>query len=150
MTRQADALKLPHVLLPVSEPYEKSYEDQLKQLQDNYEIEVLISGDIDEVAGHASWIVDRSRLLNLKVIRPLWKCSREQLAQEILARNIRAKITWINHPAIPSRLKGRILDQNLIDELKEIANHTGIDLCGENGEYHTIVISAPIFGNLSL
>jgi diphthamide synthase (EF-2-diphthine--ammonia ligase) len=36
---------------------------------------------------------------------------------------------------------GRIIDQELVKELESL----GIDPCGENGEYHTLVLDCPLF-----
>ena len=36
---------------------------------------------------------------------------------------------------------GKILDEALLEEMAQC----GIDVCGENGEYHTLVVDGPIF-----
>lgn len=59
---------------------------------------------------------------------------------ELLRRGMQIKISWINHPKIPQHWLGKIIDQNFIDELKTLNKDTPIDLSGENGEYHTMVI----------
>ena len=38
---------------------------------------------------------------------------------------------------------GRRIDEDLLDELKDL--NQSIDLCGENGEFHTLVTDGPIF-----
>ncbi len=63
---------------------------------------------------------------------------------ELLARRIEARITWINHPCVPSAWIGRTLDLQLVAELKELARAFGFDICGENGEYHTMVVNSPL------
>lgn len=148
--KQAEAMKLQHAMLPIAQPYEESYEVVLKLLADKYEAEGVITGDIDLVSGHSNWISERCNPLGLEVIRPLWKNQRDLLIKEILSRRIQAKITWINHPKIPRSFKGRLLDEKLLEELEELAGRNDIDLCGENGEYHTMVTRAPIFGDFTL
>jgi diphthine-ammonia ligase len=37
---------------------------------------------------------------------------------------------------------GRKLDERFLNDLKNLGN---IDICGENGEYHTLVTDGPIF-----
>ena len=36
---------------------------------------------------------------------------------------------------------GREIDESLLDELEGL----GVDCCGENGEYHTLVVDCPLF-----
>ncbi len=67
------------------------------------------------------------------------------LLEELIARGIEARITWINHPRIPPSWKGRTIDAQCVTELKHLSIEAGIDLCGENGEYHTMVTAAPLF-----
>jgi diphthamide synthase (EF-2-diphthine--ammonia ligase) len=40
---------------------------------------------------------------------------------------------------------GRELNKNSAEELKALAKETGMDPCGENGEYHTMTIDGPTF-----
>jgi len=143
--KQARALELPHFFLDVKEPYEEGYAEGLTFLRDRGRVGAVVTGDIDIVAGHPNWIVERCTGLNIEVIRPLWKESRISLMKELLSRRIEAKITWINHPEIPQSWKGRIIDEQLLDELVALSERAGIDLCGENGEYHTMVVRAPMF-----
>jgi diphthamide synthase (EF-2-diphthine--ammonia ligase) len=38
---------------------------------------------------------------------------------------------------------GKILSEDLIEEFETL----GIDACGENGEYHTLVLDCPLFAD---
>jgi diphthine-ammonia ligase len=40
---------------------------------------------------------------------------------------------------------GRELDKQCLKDLKVLSDKFGIDVCGEKGEYHTMIIDAPIF-----
>jgi diphthamide synthase (EF-2-diphthine--ammonia ligase) len=40
---------------------------------------------------------------------------------------------------------GRELNQKTITELRALREQNGLDLCGEQGEYHTLVTNAPEF-----
>jgi diphthamide synthase (EF-2-diphthine--ammonia ligase) len=41
------------------------------------------------------------------------------------------------------RFLGKTLTTSLIDELEQL----GVDACGENGEFHTLVVNCPLFAN---
>ena len=40
---------------------------------------------------------------------------------------------------------GRELDESAIADLRGVRDRTGLDLCGEEGEYHTLVTDGPSF-----
>ena len=143
--KQARELNMTHLFLPVSEPYDRSYEERISELRDTVHVEGVITGDIDVVENHLNWIEERCSELGMNAIRPLWKNDRLSLMNEILERKIEARITWINHPNIPSGWRGRLIDRSFLDELKVVTDKNKLDLCGENGEYHTIVTNAPNF-----
>jgi len=142
--RQAEAMNVDLHFIPVHEPYRASYIRGLTWLK-GLGITTVITGDIDYVEGHPSWIEECCNGLDLEVIRPLWRESRHMLLDELITRGIQARITWINHPSIPLSWKGRIIDLECVTELKHLSMKAGIDLCGENGEYHTMVVFAPLF-----
>jgi len=142
--RQANAMNLDLHFIPVREPYRDSYIRGLTWLKD-LGITAVITGDIDHIEGHPNWIAECCSGLDLEVIRPLWQESRHALMEELITRGIQARITWINHPGIPRSWKGRVIDFDCLTELHRLSVNAGIDLCGENGEYHTIVDSAPLF-----
>src|SRR5690242_20301545 len=59
MKMQAEALGLPHHIISISEPFEKSYETALCQLREKMGITTVITGDIAEVGGSPNWIRER-------------------------------------------------------------------------------------------
>jgi len=142
--RQANAMNLDLHFIPVREPYRDSYIKGLTWLK-GLGITAVITGDINYVEGHPNWIEECCNGLDLEVIRPLWQESRLMLLEELITRGIEARITWINHPSIPLSWKGRIIDIKCLTDLKHLSIKAGIDLCGENGEYHTMVNCAPLF-----
>ncbi|MGB1474488.1 MAG: ATP-binding protein, partial [Candidatus Puniceispirillaceae bacterium] len=71
---------------------------------------------------------------------PLWGADTRQLAREMLAADLIANIVTLNPEKMPKSLCGHRFDQAFLDQLPE-----GIDPCGENGEFHTVVSYAPGF-----
>lgn len=136
---QASHLRLQHEFVQITEPYRESYIAALKNLKNRFDVEGFITGDIDLVAGHRNWILECCQGLDVNVVRPLWHMSRKTVLENILMRGIRARISYINHPSIPSSWLNRVINETLVEELNGLASRTGIDLAGENGEYHTMV-----------
>jgi uncharacterized protein (TIGR00290 family) len=72
---------------------------------------------------------------------PLWERPTDLVARDILAAGIRAVLTCVDPTQVPASLAGRWYDQSLLTDLP-----TEADPCGENGEFHTLVVDGPGFG----
>lgn len=142
--QQVKTIDLPHLILTVGKPHKETYENAIKLLKDNYAIETLITGDIDEIEGHDNWIENRSKKSGMKVFNPLWKKERAYLLNELMLHNFEVLFTLVKKDKLDKHWVGRTLTKNTINELSKIQQ---VDLCGENGEYHTMVINAPFFKN---
>jgi len=142
---QADALALPHYVLLVDEPFEKSYEASLGKLRDEMGIDSVITGDIAEVSGNPNWIRERSRPVGISVHAPLWGWDRSSLLQQLLDKGFKACISCVYRNWLSENWIGRELNDSAIAELHMIRDRTGLDLCGEEGEYHTLVVDGPQF-----
>tara|TARA_R110002073_G_scaffold8207_5_gene45794 strand:+ start:4745 stop:5404 length:660 start_codon:yes stop_codon:yes gene_type:complete len=141
MQKQVDAIGLPHIKVLVQQPMKESYEDGIQSLKDRYKINTLITGDIDEVENHNNWIEECSKKSGMNVFNPLWKKNREELLLELIHLNFNAIFTLTNKPFFNPNWIGRQIDHRALKELRTL----DIDISGENGEYHTMVLDAPFF-----
>ncbi|GAA4889841.1 ATP-binding protein [Actinomycetospora straminea] len=71
---------------------------------------------------------------------PLWDRPTAPLAREMLAAGVRAVVVCVDPARVPPALAGRAWDTQLLAELP-----AGVDPCGENGEFHTLVTDGPGF-----
>lgn len=78
--------------------------------------------------------------VGIQGVYPLWKQDTKTLLQEFLNLGFKAITVCINAKYLDQSFVGRIIDQQFIDDLPE-----GVDVCGENGEFHTFVYDGPIF-----
>ena len=76
----------------------------------------------------------------LEPLFPVWEIPTAQLARDMLAAGVKAKITCVDPAQVDRSFAGRDFDQGLLDSLPP-----GVDPCGENGEFHTFVYDAPVF-----
>lgn len=136
---QAKCLGIPLYFCKISEPYRDSYISQLSNLREELQISAVVTGDIDFVSGERSWIVECCEEARLNVLRPLWQEPRNSLLADFVRRKAKARVTWISHPAIPKEWIGRSVDENFVRDMTALCVKTGIDLSGENGEYHTMM-----------
>ena len=144
MEQQALAIGLRHIQLCVTEPLEESYDTAIRSLQIDG-IDTLVTGDIAEVAGHSNWIGECSQRLGMRFARPLWGRERADLLEQMLALRFRVVFSCVKTLWIAENWLGRELDGDSVVELHALRQRTGLDLCGENGEYHTLVTDAPLF-----
>lgn len=142
---QARALALPHYVLTVSPPFEAGYEAGLRWLRDALGIDCVVTGDIAEVGGRPNWIRERSRAVGMAVHTPLWGRERGVLLRQFLDRGFRAVFSCVDTRRLEAGWVGRALNDSTIAELRALRERTGLDLCGEEGEYHTLVVDGPLF-----
>lgn len=145
MRLQAEALALPHEITAVGELYKESYQQAMRVLQERDGVEVLVTGDIDEVAGYPNWIRECAEPLGLEVYTPLWKAERLALLREYAAAGLRVMFSCVKQPWLTEEWLGRVIDDGVIDALAAKHRATGLDLCGEQGEYHTVVLDGPLY-----
>lgn len=101
-----------------------------------------VFGDID-LQGHLEWVQKTCAKSDIVPIHPLWQEPRRSILEELLAAGFEAVIVVVNTNMMPAKYIGRTFTRQLMDELEAL----GIDSCGENGEFHTVVIDGPIFSS---
>lgn len=143
MKQQAVALGIPHAIIPVSEPYEKSYEDAISAIKTTYAIDTIVTGDIAEVHGTTNWITERSKPSGIHVYLPLWHLEREQILLRLFSLNFSIIFSCVKHPWFTPDWLGRKLNEQVLAELKNMHHYNGLDICGEQGEFHTLVLDGP-------
>ena len=142
---QAQALGLPHSVIPINEPYAESYEAALSKLKNEDGIEVVVTGDIAEVGGSPNWIRERSRPVGMKVHTPLWGRDRNVLLEQLSDQGFKVLFSCVKKKWLTESWIGRELNAAAIADLRAVRDRTGLDLCGEEGEYHTLVTDGPQF-----
>ena len=73
---------------------------------------------------------------------PLWKRDTKEILQEFLDLGFKAITVCVNAKLLGEEFVGRVIDEQFIKDLPE-----NVDVCGENGEFHTFVFDGPIFKN---
>jgi uncharacterized protein (TIGR00290 family) len=102
--------------------------------------EVCVFGDID-IEEHKEWGTARCRAAGLKPCYPLWHRDREENTRELLDLGYQCVIKCVRNADLPTDMLGKVLDSGMVEFMKK----KGLDVCGENGEYHTVTVGGPIF-----
>ncbi len=102
--------------------------------------EIAVFGDID-ISDHKKWCDERCINAEINSEFPLWHNERADILNELIENGYKCILKTINNEKLNKNLLGKTIDKNVIEEFEK----AGIDICGENGEYHTIVLDGPIF-----
>jgi diphthine-ammonia ligase len=137
---QAKLFQTPISLISASwQDYETKFTAALKNLKEQYHLEAAIFGDIN-LQAHRDWEEKVCAVARLEAVLPLWQQDRKKLVQEMLHSGIQTMIVSCND-TMGERFLGKYLSLEVVSELEAL----GIDPCGENGEYHTLVTDCPLF-----
>jgi diphthine-ammonia ligase len=137
---QAASIGLPLVTAATTwDDYERACVAALRKLRTRG-VEAGVFGDID-LEPHRDWVAGVCDVAGLACHLPLWKEGRRRLLDELLAGGVRATVVAVDAARLDASFLGRAITPALITELKA----AGVDPCGEEGEYHTMVTDAPAF-----
>ena len=142
LQKQAEAVGLPvHLISSSWQEYEMHFTNALSLLKDEYQLTHAVFGDID-LQAHRDWEEKVCATAGLTAVLPLWKQDRKALVMQMLDAGIETIIVSCNE-VMGERFIGRLITSSLVDELELL----GVDACGENGEYHTLVLDCPLFSS---
>jgi len=137
---QADALGASiHYISATWSDYTEKFIEKLRMLANQYELTDAVFGDID-IASHREWEEQVCKAANMNCNLPLWQQDRKTLVNEMIDAGIVAMIVSCN-AQLGADFLGRIINQETLTLLEA----KGVDVCGENGEFHTIVLDCPLF-----
>ena len=100
----------------------------------------VIFGDI-HLAAVRAWYEERASAAGLKHVEPIWGEAPDILLREFVAGGGRAVVTCCEVSKLGETWLGRTIDERFVPEIAE----TGVDPCGENGEYHSFAFAGPAF-----
>jgi uncharacterized protein (TIGR00290 family) len=139
VARQAASLGMELAIRNASwKDYERVFVEALKDLR-GAGYEVAVFGDID-LQAHREWEEKVCAAAGLEAHLPLWGSDRTTLAREVIEAGFRARVVCVDSRFLSDAFCGREYDASFLRDLPP-----GVDACGENGEFHTLVYDGPIF-----
>jgi len=139
---QAEAMGI-KIVQPKSswETYEAEFKKALSGLKDKG-VEAGIFGDID-LDAHREWVERVSKESGIEAVLPLWgEKNRENLIEELIEAGFETVVVATKKDVLGPEWLGRRIDYDFVRDISKIK---GVDISGEGGEYHTFVVSGPIF-----
>ncbi len=137
---QAESLGIELVTRPTSwEGYREEFLAAARTLAGGG-VGIGVFGDID-LQVHRDWIEDVTSDAGVEPFFPLWKCERSELVGQFIDAGFKATVISVKEEVLPAGLLGEELTAETLAAIEK----AGADLCGEDGEYHTIVTDGPLF-----
>jgi uncharacterized protein (TIGR00290 family) len=123
------------------EHYEEEFKEGVRSLSRGQDITGMVFGDIylDE---HLRWVEGVCKDLGIKALEPLWMRNTGDVLRDFIDSGFRAVVISGQASCIDTEWIGRPVDMEFVEYLK---SKPGVDPCGEKGEYHTLVVSGPLF-----
>ncbi len=143
LERQAASLGLPLEKVLISnkasnEEYEAKMATVLQRYADSGTTAVAF-GDIflEDLRAYREKNLGR---IGMKGLFPLWKRESTELMSSFVQGGFKARTVCVDTKALGREFVGREIDAQFLSELPE-----SVDICGENGEYHSFAYDGPIF-----
>jgi uncharacterized protein (TIGR00290 family) len=143
LERQIAALGVPAIIVPIPSPcpndvYESRMAAACAQIK-GQGVDVMLFGDLflEDIR------VYREKNLaaaGMTPLFPLWGRDTAVLAREMIASGLVAHLVCLDPKKLDRSFAGRRFDESLLADLPP-----GVDPCGENGEFHTVVTAGPMF-----
>ncbi|MEO7976972.1 diphthine--ammonia ligase [Flavobacterium sp.] len=124
--------------MPTMEVYENVMSETLNELK-KQGITHSVFGDIF-LEDLRKYREDKLSEIGFEAEFPLWKIPTHDLIQEFISLGFKTIVVCVNESFLDKSFVGRIIDQDFINDLPE-----DVDVCGENGEFHTFTFDGPIF-----
>lgn len=144
--RQAQAIGVPLVQYTVP-PDMGLYEQRFKRAVSALKrkgIEGMVFGDI-YLQEHRDWIERVCGELGITPVLPLWDIAPKRVLGEFIQAGFEAVIVSVKADVFGQEWLGRSVDHGSLSALEKLCQEKEADLCGEHGEYHTLVVDGPLF-----
>jgi len=142
---QAEAAGLPLLVVPLpwpcsNEQYEAAMESALEKAVSDWQITHVAFGDLflEDIRRYREEKL--AQYTGLTPLFPLWDIATDALARTMIEGGLKARITCVDPRKLSASFAGREFDAQLLSDLP-----SGIDPCGENGEFHSFAYDGPMF-----
>lgn len=141
LERQADSIGIP-LYAVTSSTMLKNYEEKMVEAVQHFKeqgVKHFIFGDIF-LSDVKAYRESKLQPLGIEVVEPLWEKTSQEVIDDFLASGIKSKIVVTQADLLDETYIGKDLDADLVKSFPQ-----NIDVCGENGEYHTLCYAGGLF-----
>lgn len=145
LEKQAESLGFPLIKMELpKEPTMEEYRELMNKMMNDLKSQGIthsVFGDIF-LEDLKKYREDQLRSIGMEGVFPLWKINTTDLIREFLDLGFKTIVVCVNETYLDKSFAGRIIDEDFIKDLPE-----NVDVCGENGEFHTFTFNGPLFKN---
>ncbi|WP_353166516.1 ATP-binding protein [Empedobacter brevis] len=141
LKKQVESIGIPLYLVTLTKDI-KTYEDEMLKAVNHFKqlgVAHFIFGDIF-LTDVKNYRESKLLPLGIEVVEPLWGKTSLEVMDEFLKSGIKSKIIVTQADKLDQSFIGRDLDRSVIDSFP-----MNVDVCGENGEYHTFSYAGDLF-----
>ncbi len=81
----------------------------------------------------------------LRIFTPLWRINQEEYMRSLVRDGFKVMVVSVQAYGLPSWIVGRVLDEDLVEDIIARAKRYGFNPAFEGGEAETLVLDAPLF-----
>lgn len=143
LKKQAESIGLPLYMIDLStNDGMVQYEEGMKQCVDHFTnqgVKHFIFGDIC-LHDVKSYREEKLAPYGITVVEPLWGKTSREVMDDFLTSGLQTVVVTTTADILDERYLGRVIDRDFVDALPP-----NVDVCGENGEYHTFCYAGDLF-----
>ncbi len=143
---QAQAIGLPlvqYTVPPDMSLYEQRFKRAVSVLK-HRGAQGMVFGDI-YLQEHRGWIERICGEVGITPVIPLWGIAPERVLNEFIEAGFEALVISAKADIFSEEWLGRKIDYGFLADMKRLGWEESVDVCGEQGEYHTLVVDGPLF-----
>ncbi|AFK22051.1 ATP pyrophosphatase [Pyrococcus sp. ST04] len=117
--------------------------EELVELLKALSVEAIVAGDV-KIEDHYRWLEGIAREAGIELVEPIFGRNTLELAREILRSGFSYSIIAVEKGKVSEEYLGYTFEGEG-DLLKFLDDNPGVDPLGEFGEFHTVVLSSPLY-----
>ena len=141
LRKQAESIGIPLYTVLFAKDL-TGYDEKMRETVEHFKkqgVTHFIFGDIF-LADVKTYRENKLNPLGIEVVEPLWNKTSAEIIANFIKSGIKSKIIVTQADKLDKTFIGKDLDENTINTFPN-----DIDICGENGEYHTFSYSGDLF-----
>lgn len=141
LSRQAESIGIPLYTVLFAKDL-KNYDEKMRETVGHYKrqsVTHFIFGDIF-LSDVKAYRESKLNPLGIEVVEPLWGKTSKEIIDDLIKSGIKTKIIVTQADKLDKTFIGKELDIDLVNSLPN-----DVDICGENGEYHTLSYAGGLF-----
>jgi len=142
LNAQADSIGIPIYIVKLPSEYMTGYDQAMNNAINHFKtkgVRHFIFGDIF-LYDVKTYRETKLSSYDIEIVEPLWNKTPEEIIEEFLTSGIRSKIIVTQADKLDKTYIGSELDRHFVESLPR-----NVDVCGEEGEYHTLAYAGPLF-----